>query len=136
MARRKSVRRTAAIEKLGTRVVNPLLLLLEQVLEDQGCPDPVPRLHELTAFRDLAEINRRIAELLDQGDDRCSRPFIVALQEYNPPQPLKMTHGYSLLRSAMLHAHVECRSLHARWASLARRCIDRSRPMATPSWRR
>jgi len=50
-------------------------------LEDQGRPDPVPCLHELTAFRDLAEINRRIGELLDQGGDRCGRAFIVARQE-------------------------------------------------------
>ena len=65
-------------------VVHRSLLLLGQVLEDQGRPDPVPCLHELTAFRDLAEINRRIAELLDQGGDRCGRAFIVARQEYDP----------------------------------------------------
>lgn len=39
--------------------------LLEQVLEDEGPPTLVPPLHELTAFRDLAETDRRIAELLD-----------------------------------------------------------------------
>lgn len=47
------------------------------------CPALVPRLHELAAFRDLAEANRRMAEPLDQGGDRGSRALVIARPEYD-----------------------------------------------------
>src|SRR6476620_10462480 len=67
-----------------TRSYMVQLSFFEQVLEDQWCPALVPRLHELTAFRDLAEADRRVAESLHQGGDRGSRTLVIARQEYDP----------------------------------------------------
>lgn len=46
---------------------NQITCSLEQVLEDQRRPALVLRLNQLTALGDLAQIDRREAELLHQG---------------------------------------------------------------------
>jgi hypothetical protein len=60
------------------------LSFLNRFWKISGCPALVPRLHELTAFRDLAEANRRVAEPLDQRGDRGSCALVIARQEYDP----------------------------------------------------
>nr|GFC55432.1 hypothetical protein [Tanacetum cinerariifolium] len=65
-------------------VIHSLLRLFEKVLKNEGRPVGAPGLNKEAAFRKLAEANRSVAKLRNQGRDRRDGACLVTRQEKHP----------------------------------------------------
>ena len=79
-------------------------LLLEQVLEDQGPPALVPRVHKRATLCELPEIDGCETELFGEGRHQRYGAFVVAREKHDPPAAPDVWIGGQGCRGEMIEA--------------------------------